>query len=149
VKADNPSACVTVDCKLWKSTILLYLNVIKITRNQDVINSIIRTRTRHSRYAYHPTRDNIYMYVFQRGVFSQCLSEPVCVSTLLGTEYKSHSTVTASDFPLRPLYSSLPAEWETDLVYTNRRAKFWIQLYTYTNISLPLKASVSSVNIQN
>jgi hypothetical protein len=61
VKADDPSACVTVNCKVWKSTIALYLNVIKETCNRDANKSIIRTRTRHFRHAYHPTRDTIYI----------------------------------------------------------------------------------------
>jgi hypothetical protein len=39
VKADDPSACVTVKCKLWKSTIALYLNVIKRTYNQSANKS--------------------------------------------------------------------------------------------------------------
>jgi hypothetical protein len=39
VKAEDPSACVTVNCKLWKSTIVLYLNAIKRTCNQGANKS--------------------------------------------------------------------------------------------------------------
>jgi hypothetical protein len=35
VKTENPSACATVDWKLCKSAIALYLSVIKRTRNQS------------------------------------------------------------------------------------------------------------------
>jgi hypothetical protein len=36
VKTDNPSACVTVNWKVCKSEIALYLSVIKRTCNQGV-----------------------------------------------------------------------------------------------------------------
>jgi hypothetical protein len=39
VKAEDPSAGVTVNCKLWKSTIALYLHVIKRTCNQSASKS--------------------------------------------------------------------------------------------------------------
>jgi hypothetical protein len=39
VKTGNPSACVTVKCKLWKSTIAPYLNVIKRTCNRGANKS--------------------------------------------------------------------------------------------------------------
>jgi hypothetical protein len=60
VKAENPSACATVKCKLCKSAIALYLSVIKrevITK--VLINPIIRSRDCHFRRACHPARDNI------------------------------------------------------------------------------------------
>jgi hypothetical protein len=64
MKTENPSACETVNCKVCKSAIALcylYLSIIKRQCVTEVlINPIIRTRTRHSRHAYHPTRDNIY-----------------------------------------------------------------------------------------
>jgi hypothetical protein len=39
VKTENPSACATVKCKLWKSTTALYLNVINRTCNQGANKS--------------------------------------------------------------------------------------------------------------
>jgi hypothetical protein len=36
VKAEDPSACVTVNWKLWKSTIAMYLHVIKRICNQGI-----------------------------------------------------------------------------------------------------------------
>jgi hypothetical protein len=60
MKAEDPSPCVTVNCKLWKSTIALYLNPLRKLVTKVLINPIIRTRTRHFRHAYHPTRDHIY-----------------------------------------------------------------------------------------
>jgi hypothetical protein len=58
--------------------IALYLNVIKRTSKKVLINPIIRTRTRHFRYAYHPTRDNmhteyashVHLYVYNLPTFS-------------------------------------------------------------------------------
>jgi hypothetical protein len=52
---------VIVNYNACKSVIALYLNVIKrqiVTK--VLINPIIRTRTRHFRRAYHPTRDCMY-----------------------------------------------------------------------------------------
>jgi hypothetical protein len=49
--ADDQSARIMMNCKLWKSAIALYLNVIKRTCNQVLINPIIRTRTCHFRRA--------------------------------------------------------------------------------------------------
>jgi hypothetical protein len=54
---------ITVNYNVWKSAIALYclyLNVIKrecVTK--VLINPSIRTRTRHFRRAYHPTRGNM------------------------------------------------------------------------------------------
>jgi hypothetical protein len=42
-----------------KSAIALYLNVIRRTCNKLIMNPVIRTRTRHFRRLYRPTRDNI------------------------------------------------------------------------------------------
>jgi hypothetical protein len=39
VKKENPSACSTVNCKLCKSTMSLYLCVIKRTCNQGATKS--------------------------------------------------------------------------------------------------------------
>jgi hypothetical protein len=39
VKTEDPSACVTLKCKLWRSTIALYLNVIKRDCNQGANKS--------------------------------------------------------------------------------------------------------------
>jgi hypothetical protein len=39
VKTDNPSACATVNCKLYKSAIALYLRVIKRTCNRGANKS--------------------------------------------------------------------------------------------------------------
>jgi hypothetical protein len=39
VKLENPSACATVNCKLCKSAIALYLSVIKRTSNQGANKS--------------------------------------------------------------------------------------------------------------
>jgi hypothetical protein len=39
VKAEDPSACVTVNCKLWKAIIVLHLNVIKRDGNQSANKS--------------------------------------------------------------------------------------------------------------
>jgi hypothetical protein len=39
VKAEDPSPCVTVNCKSWKSTIALYLNVIMRTCNKGANKS--------------------------------------------------------------------------------------------------------------
>jgi hypothetical protein len=39
MKADNPSACATVNCKLCKSATPLYLSVIKRTCNQGANKS--------------------------------------------------------------------------------------------------------------
>jgi hypothetical protein len=39
VKAEDPSACVTVNCKLWKAALALYLNVIERTFNQGANKS--------------------------------------------------------------------------------------------------------------
>jgi hypothetical protein len=47
METENPSACATVNWRLCKSEIGLYLSVIK--------------RTRHFRHVYHSTRDNIKM----------------------------------------------------------------------------------------
>jgi hypothetical protein len=58
VETENPSACATVNCKVCKSAIALYLNVIKRTSNQSA-NPIIPTRNRHFSHVYHPTCDNI------------------------------------------------------------------------------------------
>jgi hypothetical protein len=63
VETQNPSTCATVDWKVRKSAIALhclYLSVIKRECVTEVlINPVIRARTRHSRHAYHTTRDNI------------------------------------------------------------------------------------------
>jgi hypothetical protein len=50
---------------VFKSAIALYLSVIKRECVTDVlINPTIRNITRHSRHAYHPTRDNIeHLYI--------------------------------------------------------------------------------------
>jgi hypothetical protein len=65
VKAGNPSACAEVNWKLCKSAIALYCLYLSVIKRECVtevlINPIIRTRTRHFRHAYHPTRDNIYI----------------------------------------------------------------------------------------
>jgi hypothetical protein len=39
VKAEDPSACVTVNCKLWKATVALCLNVIKRSCSQGANKS--------------------------------------------------------------------------------------------------------------
>jgi hypothetical protein len=39
VKTENPSACATVNCKLCKSAIALYLSVIKSTCNRSADKS--------------------------------------------------------------------------------------------------------------
>jgi hypothetical protein len=39
VKTENPSTCATVNCKLCKSAIALYLSVMKITCNQGANKS--------------------------------------------------------------------------------------------------------------
>jgi hypothetical protein len=57
VKMENPSACVTVNWKLRKSAIALYLSVIKRTCNRSAINPIIRNRTRYFHHTYPHTRD--------------------------------------------------------------------------------------------
>jgi hypothetical protein len=59
VKAEDPSVSVTENCKLLKSTIVLYLNVIRELVTKVLINPINQTRTRHFHRAYHPTHGNI------------------------------------------------------------------------------------------
>jgi hypothetical protein len=59
VETENPSACATVNWKVSKSAIALYLSMIKELVTKVLINPIIRTRTRYFRQAYTPTRDNI------------------------------------------------------------------------------------------
>jgi hypothetical protein len=44
---------------MCKSAIALCLNMIRELVTKVLINPIIRIRTRHSRHAYHPSRDNI------------------------------------------------------------------------------------------
>jgi hypothetical protein len=60
VKTGNPSACATVNWKVYKSEKALYLSVSKRTVTKALINPILRTRTRYFRHAYHPTHDNIF-----------------------------------------------------------------------------------------
>jgi hypothetical protein len=58
VKTENPSACVTVNCKLCKPAIALYSLQLRETVTEMPVNPIIRSRTRYFRYAYPPTRDS-------------------------------------------------------------------------------------------
>jgi hypothetical protein len=64
IQWDCYSSCVLVvvpgeDQCLCKSAIALYCVWLKELVTEVPINKIIRTRTRHFRHAYHPTRDNI------------------------------------------------------------------------------------------
>jgi hypothetical protein len=67
VKTENHSACATVNWKVCKSTIALYLSVINRDCVSEVlINQIILIRTCHFRHAYHPIRDNsvcVFLFV--------------------------------------------------------------------------------------
>jgi hypothetical protein len=79
VKTGNPSACVTVKWRLFKSAIALYLSMIKKELVTKVlINPIIRTRTRYFRHAYHPTCDNIIRTIKSRSM--KCTEHVVVVS---------------------------------------------------------------------
>jgi hypothetical protein len=53
--------CAMGNWKVCKSAIVLYCLYLSVIKREDVtkvlINPIIRTRTRHSHHAYHPTRD--------------------------------------------------------------------------------------------
>jgi hypothetical protein len=64
LKTGNPSACATMKWKVFKSSIALYYLYLIVSKRVCVIkvliNRIIRTRTRHSRHAYHPTHDNMH-----------------------------------------------------------------------------------------
>jgi hypothetical protein len=60
VKTANPDACATVNWKVCKSAIALYLSVIKRLVTKVLINPIIRTRNRYFRHAHSRTRDNMY-----------------------------------------------------------------------------------------
>jgi hypothetical protein len=60
METENLSACATVNCKLCKYSDSAVLIVIKRECVTEVlINSIIRTRTRYFRHAYHPTSESI------------------------------------------------------------------------------------------
>jgi hypothetical protein len=54
----------TVNSEVCKSAIALYGLYVSVIKSECVtqvlINPNIRTRTRHFRHAFHPTRDNIY-----------------------------------------------------------------------------------------
>jgi hypothetical protein len=52
VEIENPSACATVNWKVCKSAIALYLSVIKRTCKQGA------NKSNHPNYAYHYTRDS-------------------------------------------------------------------------------------------
>jgi hypothetical protein len=62
VKTEDPSVCAMVNWKVCKSAIVLYCLYLSVIKRECVtnvlLNPIIRTRTRHLRRAYHPTRDN-------------------------------------------------------------------------------------------
>jgi hypothetical protein len=53
--------CVCVCVCVCKSAIALYLHRLRELVTKVLINPIIRTRTRHFRRAYHPTRDSMYI----------------------------------------------------------------------------------------
>jgi hypothetical protein len=65
VKAVDTSACVTVNCELWKSVIRLYLNVINRDCNQSA------NKSNHPKYnpsfssLVPPTRDSIMKKCFE------------------------------------------------------------------------------------
>jgi hypothetical protein len=61
LETENPSVCATVNWKLCKSAMVLYLSAIKRTCNQVLINPIVRTRSRYFHHAYHSTCDNILL----------------------------------------------------------------------------------------
>jgi hypothetical protein len=64
VETENPSAWATVKWKVCKSATVLYCLYLSVIKRECVtevlINPIIRTRTRHSRHAYYPARDNMH-----------------------------------------------------------------------------------------
>jgi hypothetical protein len=63
VKIENPSEFPAVNWKVCKSAIALYCLNVNVNKRECVtkvlINSIIRTRTRHSRNAQHLRSNNI------------------------------------------------------------------------------------------
>jgi hypothetical protein len=65
VKTEVPGSCETVNCKLCKSAIALYCVLLRELVTKILINSIIRTRTRHFCHAYHPTCENTQAKIFQ------------------------------------------------------------------------------------
>jgi hypothetical protein len=75
VETKNPSACATVECKVCKSAIALYclyLNVIKSECvTEELINPIIRTRTRHF-----VTRTTLHVAEQSSKIFANCLQQP-------------------------------------------------------------------------
>jgi hypothetical protein len=61
VKTENTSVCVTVNCKVCRSAIALYLHVVLSSVYKVSINSIIKSNTPY--VITHPqTRDNILHY---------------------------------------------------------------------------------------
>jgi hypothetical protein len=59
VKTEDPSAYVTMNCKLCKSGIALYQLQLRKIVTEVPVKPIIRFRTRYFRHAHPTTRDNV------------------------------------------------------------------------------------------
>jgi hypothetical protein len=64
VKTENPSSCVTVNCKVYGDSGSAVLPVVPSCANKVSINPNIQSKTHPISQAQTPVRVNIYIYIY-------------------------------------------------------------------------------------